>query len=179
MILWTIQHRDAYKKMMDTGTLQADGQHSPCLDDFRESYRWMAEQMIKRIGNPPRGIVYPVWAWYQWEGKRKRPDMRTHGRGCGEKGTPITLLTIDVPEKHILLSDFDYWHFVLNDIPLRFSKDGKIENCSETEKLKSWEKIFDTAYRIEGDEDTPISTQAVLWEIKKEWLIKAENFITR
>ena len=105
--------------------------------------------------------------------------MRTHGRGCGEKGTPITLLTIDVPEKHILLSDFDYWHFVLNDIPLRFSKDGKIENCSETEKLKSWEKIFDTTYRIEGDGDTPMSTQAVLWEIKKEWLIKAENFITR
>lgn len=29
------------------------------------------------------------------------PLMRTHGRGCGEKGTPITLLTIDVPEKHI------------------------------------------------------------------------------
>ena len=107
------------------------------------------------------------------------PRMRTHGRGCGEKGTPITLLTIDVPEKHILLSDFDYWHFVLNDIPLRFSKDGKIENCSETEKLKSWEKIFDITYRIEGDEDTPMSTQAVLWEIKKEWLIKAENFITR
>ena len=101
MILWTIQHRDAYKKMMGTGTLQADGQHSPCLDNFRELYRWMAEQMIKRIGDPPEGIVYPVWAWYQWEGKRKRPDMRTHGRGCGEKGTPITLLTIDVPEKHI------------------------------------------------------------------------------
>ena len=81
--------------------------------------------------------------------------------------------------KHILLSDFDYWHFVLNDIPLRFSKDGKIENCSETEKLKSWEKIFDITYRIEGEEDAPVSTQAVLWEIKKEWLIKAENFITR
>lgn len=57
MLLWTIQHRDAYKKMMDTGTLQADGQHSPCLDDFRESYRWMAEQMIKRIGSAERYCI--------------------------------------------------------------------------------------------------------------------------
>ena len=27
---------------------------------------------------PPNDVIYPVWAWYQWEGVRKRPDMRTH-----------------------------------------------------------------------------------------------------
>ena len=57
--------------------------------------------------------------------------------------------------------------------------EGRIERCSETEKLKSWEKIFDITYRIEGDEDSPVSTHAVLWEIKKEWEIKAEKFVSR
>ena len=41
--------------------------------------------------------------------------MRAHGRNWGEKGTPIVLLTIDVPDNLVLLSDFDYWHCVLND----------------------------------------------------------------
>ena len=72
----------------------------------------MAEQMKKRIGNPPAGVDLPVWAWYQWEGKRNRPDMRQHGRSS-DKGVSIVLLTIDVPEEHVLLSDFDYRHRLL------------------------------------------------------------------
>ena len=47
MLLWTIQHRDAYKKMMDTESLRVDEQHSPCIDSFEKLYQWMTEQMIK------------------------------------------------------------------------------------------------------------------------------------
>lgn len=46
----------------------------------------MANQMKMRIGNAPEGVTFPVWAWYQWEGKRKRPDMRIHGRSWSKKG---------------------------------------------------------------------------------------------
>ena len=38
-----------------------------------------------------------------------------HGRNWGEKGTPVVLLTIEIPDNLVLLSDFDYWHCVLND----------------------------------------------------------------
>jgi hypothetical protein len=44
------------------------------LEDWRFEYDWMVEQMRIRIGNPPPGVRYPVWAWHQWEGKRKKPD---------------------------------------------------------------------------------------------------------
>lgn len=179
MLLWTIQHREAYEVLLEKGYLRADDKYLPDGDCFARSYRWMSEQMQKRLSVAPHGVTYPVWAWYQWEGKRKRPDMRTHNKGYGAKGTPIVLLTVDVPEKFVLLSDFDYWHFVLNDMPLRFDENGEIEECPETEKQDSWEKIFDFTYRYPGDEDMPLSTQATLWEITKEWVLKAEHFISR
>ena len=25
------------------------------------------------------GVTLPVWAWYQWEGVRKKPDLRKEG----------------------------------------------------------------------------------------------------
>ena len=179
MILWTIQRHGAYEKLLKDGLFRVAEKYLPEEECFKRSYQWMAEQMSVRIGAPPTGVANPVWAWYQWEGKRKRPDMRTHNKGYGGKGTPIVLLTIDVPEKCVLLSDFDYWHFVLNDMPLLFTVNGVIASCSESEKRESWKQIFDISYRFEGDEDMPISTQATLWEIKKEWVLKAECFKSR
>ena len=69
MILWTIQNKLAYESMKETGVLRVDENY--ILDDlFKEPYLWMASQMKKRIGNPPEGVIFPVWAWYRWEGNR-------------------------------------------------------------------------------------------------------------
>ena len=114
MRLWTIQSKDAFNKMQKTGLLRADEEHLLFDGDLKDSYLWMSDQMSKRIGPPPSGVRFPVWAWYQWEGIRKRPDMRHHCRGSN-KEEEIVLLTIEVPDDQVLLSDFDYWHFVLND----------------------------------------------------------------
>ena len=177
MILWTIQDLKPYEKMLASGSLRADEKFILC-EEFKQPYLWMTEQMIKRIGLPPEGVTLPVWAWYQWEGKRKRPDMRSQGRHYGEKGMPIVLLTIDVPPDCVLLSDFDYWHFPLNDVPYPLL-DDTAASCSEEEKHSGWENIFDIDRRLPGDEDLPLSTQATLWEIRKEWVVKAEHFIAR
>lgn len=133
--------------------------------------------MKKRIGNAPEGVIFPVWAWFQWEGKRKRPDMRFHGRNWGEKGTPIVLLTIDVPEHCILLSNFDYWHCVLNDFEITNSDEER--EYSEEEKRKSWERIFDITCSFDGEEYQMLTTQATMWEIRSEWVKKVEHFISR
>lgn len=177
MILWTIQHAIAYEKMHQTGVLRADKDY--ILDEiFRDSYLWMTEQMKKRIGEPPNGVTFPVWAWYQWEGKRKRPDMRVHGRNWAKKGTPIVLLTVDVPENLVLLSDFDYWHCVLNDTAIICPYDATV-NYSEKDKQQSWENIFDITCSFSDEIHQSLSTQATLWEIKSEWVRKAEHFISR
>jgi len=177
MILWTIQHEHAYGKMEKTGVLRADKNYI-FSEFFEKSYLWMSNQMEKRIGHAPEGVIFPVWAWYQWEGKRKRPDMRIHGRNWGEKGTPIVLLTIDVPEDCVLLSDFDYWHCVLNDGDIIFPYD-ETAVYSEAEKRRSWENIFYIDCSFDGEEHHILTTQATLWEIKREWVKKAEHFISR
>ena len=177
MILWSIQHELAYQKMKRLGVLRA----TPNLiveDCFKDSYLWMAEQMKKRIGEPPEEVTFPIWAWYQWEGKRKRPDMRVHGRGWGALGTPIVLLTIDVPINLVLLSDFDYWHCVLNDSNIIFPYDDK-SAYSEEDKRKSWENIFDISCSFDGEIHEFLTTQATMWEIRTEWVKKAEHFISR
>jgi hypothetical protein len=177
MILWTIQHEIAFEKMITTGVLRTDSDHLLFDGDLVTAYRWMAEQMRIRIGAPPEGVEFSVWAWYQWEGKRKRPDMRTHGL-WGEKGTPIVLLTLDVPDDKVLLSDFDYWHCVLNDCEIIFPY-SETACYTEEEKRKSWENIFDISCSFVDNKETSLSTQATLWEIKREWVIKAEHFISR
>lgn len=164
MILWTIQHRHSYENMKKYGVLRADEEH--LLDDcFKDAYLWMSTQMKNRIGNPPKGVIFPVWAWYQWEGKRKRPDMRSFGRRWAERGTPIVLLTVDVPNNCVLLSDFDYWHIVLNNGAVIFPYD-ETAVYSQKEKEKSWENIFDIECSFE-EQNQPRTTQATLWEIKK------------
>lgn len=177
MILWSIQHKEDYELLLKTGYLRCN--HIQLLRTmeypFIQAYEWMAEQMENRISISPKGIRFPIWAWYQWEGKRKQPDLRVHGRGWSEKGTHLVLLTIDAPDECVLLSDFDNWHFVINNEPL--TNDNSAIH-SEEEKKKSWENIFISNKAISKSTDS-LSIQATLWEIKAEWVLNIKHFISR
>ncbi len=108
--LWTIQHEDAWMQLQQAGLLRADPDRVP--EDFRRAYDWMAEQMARRIGNPPNGVWYPLWAWYRWEGKHRPRDLRCSG--YGERGTPMVQMELEIEESRVLLSEFDSWHTVLS-----------------------------------------------------------------
>lgn len=70
--------------------------------------------MSRRIGEPPLGVRYPVWAWFQYENERsRRPDLRRSAHG--PSGTRAVLIEFDIAEDQVLLSDFDLWHYVLNE----------------------------------------------------------------
>ena len=176
MLLWSIQHLGAYEELLKTGTLRANEEYMICPDVFLKPYEWIAAQMNKRIGPPPKGVRFPIWAFYQWEGQRKRLDMRTHRR-WGKAGTPIVLLTIDVPDELVLLSNFDMWHCVLNQSLCPIAEEDDIEEPTQEEIENSWNNIFS----IDADApywDTPKTTQATFWELRREWVIKAEHFVS-
>ncbi len=177
MILWSVQHRAAYEELLKTGTLRAN-EDFIWKDVFQKSYHWMCRQMKERIGESPKGVRYPVWAWYQYEGKRKRPSMRKLRKRYGNPGTPLVVLTIDVPDDNVLLSDFGYWHHVLNDVHMVFPFDVDVHYPQDV-KEKSWENIFDITCSFDDGETTVISTQATMWEIKKEWVQKVKYFVGR
>lgn len=205
MILWTIQDYAAYQKLTETGILLADEEYVFEKDYFEPVYRWLYEQMIKRIGYPLAGVKYPVWAWYQWDGKRKKPDMRKSA--YAERGKKVVRLTVKVEDKDVLLSDFDLYHSPLNYGYLSLTEEEDnyfdaeykllgfeyhdLQDCSIRtpemlklrEKMKrSWERIFDinlepNDWIVESMDKKSI--QATMWCIRKDQIIKAEEFIAR
>jgi hypothetical protein len=199
--IWTIQDYQAFEQLVNTGELVVAEKFIEMLDYWRYAYDWMAEQMRIRIGNPPPCVKYPVWAWYQWEGKRKKPDMRSRH---GEPGRRIVRLTLELDKKDMLLSDFDLWHMPLNHGYLSLSEqedeefDNEYKKCCYSyhdlkdcsintpamkllrEKMtKSWERIFDLTlepndWLIEPMEKKSIQT--TLWSIRQDQVVKAEVF---
>lgn len=189
MILWTIQPEEVFNLIQTTGVYRCDLEQSFMKDYAEPQYHWLVSQMRKRIGQPPEGVTYPVWAWYKWRVDRRKPDLRTERWYCGSKGDKFFRLEIEIPDNQVLLSDFDGWAgIILNDGLLSYSE----EESEEIEKLynsltpegqkemrsKNWEKVFDiTPYSSEwmcrGE-----SIQATFWELRKEQIRKATMFMT-
>ena len=83
MRLWTTMPARVYKETIEkTGIYQCDPDKSEVLtwDDsgrqFANAYDWMSRYMTEKIGPPPEGIKYPVWAWYRLRTRQARPDLR-------------------------------------------------------------------------------------------------------
>ena len=175
MILWTIQHKEAYLRMMRNGVLRADNAHLFCEDDFLTAYNWMSQQMCLRVSEPPNGVQYPVWLWHTWEGESKRPDMRRSAYAA--PNTPIVLLTVEIPNETVLLSDFDRWNIVMNEHYLAVDADDDFPHSPE-EISESWSRIFDVS-SANPYYSSSLSIQATAWEVRKEWVKKAEFFTAR
>lgn len=78
MRLWTIQGIAIYEQLQREGVAYCT---KPVMGDmpiFVRAYHWMAEQMRKRIGEPPvKGIEYPMWAWYQYNSAKDKKPRRS------------------------------------------------------------------------------------------------------
>ncbi|MBR0090431.1 MAG: DUF3841 domain-containing protein [Lachnospiraceae bacterium] len=186
MKLWTIQTLEVYEIIEKRGIFHCDFRRSWMKSYYRNQYAWLAGQMRKRIGNPPRGVQYPIWAWYQWEGIRKKPDLRRERWHNGNAGDQYVCMEIDIPDDEVLLSDFDAWSIILNDGLLSSTEeeDKRIErkyNAVSKEgqrimKEKNWEGVFDLSqldneWMIRGD-----SIQATFWELKKDHIKTVRHF---
>jgi len=176
MKLWTIQEQGWWENCLKREHFKADRRFQNRYIS-NTGYKWMQKQMIKRIGPSPNGIL---WAWYRYrDEKRPVPDLRCGGHL--RKGTPSVFVEFEIPECQMLISDFENWHFPLNNWYLGTNR--ILEKQIDTYKNKeypgyiqkiieqSWEKIF----RIK--KGRPL--QATLWEIPLEGITKIKFFIAR
>lgn len=124
MIVWTIQPYEVYQEILDEGCFYCDPRRSINLTGdlgFQHAYHWMIREMIKKIGPAEKKNCYPIWAWYRsHEYKHQHPDFRW-GRDYQDE----VCIELEIPETQVLLSDFNAWHFVLNDW---FHSDAKNQN---------------------------------------------------
>ncbi len=200
MYLWSIQEEKVWQVIQDTGVYRCDPYKSdllkPMQDElvgkkrdpqFETAYEWLAEQMEKRVGPRPEGVRFPVWAWYQYGGKRKS-DLRKERWTNGKGGERMLCLELEVPDDEVLLSDFHAWHFVLNGWPISDTEeesekiDEFLEQVGNKEAeaflRKNWERAldinpFENDWTSRGDD-----VQATFWEMKREYVKKARSFVT-
>ncbi len=187
MRVWTIQKPEAYADLIKNGYYRTNSAYIE--ESKKRAYDWYAHQLENRICPKPADTDYPVWAWHKKDNLQKKPDFRMSG--YAPEGTELVCLELEVPNDLILLSDYDDWTFVLNDLYLHDTvreNDWDIENemlesLSEDElkraKEISWEKIFDIRQTYTIKACRGINVQAAFWEIKREyirntWFFKAK-----
>lgn len=184
-LLWTIQTEEAFREFERNGVLRANESFLFCEDYYRFAYDWLSRQMVQRIGTPPENVRYPVWAWYQWEGKRKRMDQRLSG--YAKRGTPLVQITFEADPDSFLLSDFDMWHIVLAK---QYAANSEAEwdrfyeanpHPTQSDVEPSWDRIFDLSCCTPDWDCEPErkSIQATLWQIKMSQVKKVEHFLAK
>lgn len=123
MKYYTIQKLYAWEDAKERGYLTGNKAY---IDEecFLSSYIWMMKQMAKRIKN--YNNEFPIWLW-----------LDTSNICFNELlNDEWVLLEINVSDEQVLLSNFEAWHFVLNNWD--FDEENKTIS-----KEQSWEYIFD------------------------------------
>lgn len=187
--VWLVRTSRALSELLDTGVLR--GHRRYVYEDFLPAYKWLRAQMRKRLGaGATQG--YPVWVWYQYsDASHRRPDLRhTAHLPKGVQGVRIEL---EVPEDKLLLSDFELWHYPLNNWYLpcseadgeRFeqslAKSGPSPSRIQKEKEKSWERVLDLEFSDPdiAEERSKKSIQACLWEVTLDQVVNVDTFTAR
>lgn len=177
MILWSIQPIKVYEQIQKNGRYLVDSRLSDNFKDFKDSYSWLKEQMsIKGIKNKNNNEI--IWAWHTYNGKHEMSDMKDIRNMFS--GDNEVILEIDIPDEEVVLSDYNTWHFVLNN---SWIDDSTCEeeweknrswyeslSFEEREHLKkeSWQKVFDVEPFISEWVIKGMYVQASFFELKSE-----------
>ena len=177
MILWTSQEEAVYNELLKTGVYRCDLNLSP-MKDCRKQYDWLVRQMKQRIGPPPEQVTYPVWAIYQQSGKHRKPDLRRERWAVGCNGERFACLEIEIPDRDVLLSDFDAWCMLLSDFLISDTEqegcclEAQYEALSPSEKRrmkeKNRERVFNLSPLNNGWSRRGYYIQANFWELRLE-----------
>ena len=152
--------------------------------EFDAAYEWIAYQMKKRIGPPPDGVEFPVWAWYKQNGKHKKPDLRSERWGYGPGEEEYACIELEVPDELVLLSDFDEWHMILNNWIISDTEEeenqleslynGLTPEAQKRFQFMNWERALNTAPLNNGWTIRGEWVQATFWELRKEMIRNAK-----
>ncbi len=185
MRLWTVQPVDVYEDILKTGLYRCD-KKKIVLPELIPYYDWMVKELKKKIGDPPEGVEYPVWAIHTDNWKHKRLDLRSVRWRFGKKGDRLACIEVEIPDEKVVLSDYDAWSIILVNGLITETKeesdklDHIYDNLPEDEKIKmkeeNWQRVFDVS-TFENEWTTRgKNIQASFWELKKEQIVDVRYF---
>ena len=192
MRLWTMQPIEVYEVLMRDGVFRCNPEKVG-EPSFLDRYGWMNKRLNEK-DEKPDGVEYPIWAWYRFNSKENKPDLR---HSCyGTRGEKMVCLELEITDEKVLLTDFDLWHFVLNDwwldpelfndvyVEEDYDRNQKwFKGLSKERQREEKEKSWDIILNIEPFDSDWISrgkyVQAVFWELKMEYVKKVQFFTAR
>lgn len=200
MRLYSIQPLSVWESLCLEEVITAKPVFDKDDQQWEIAYSWLAEQMIARgidaLGNAPPS--YPMWAWYWYNGPSSaKPDLRHSQMKQWSSKERMVMLTLEMDDKRVLLSDYDAWHACLNYWYLGFVKDTnnfsrrlKRElntNYYQTKPLPgvydqqlkdSWNQIFNLAHvsKILHSKHEAQIVQATFWQLTRQDVIIATEF---
>ena len=183
MTVWTNQPLEALEELERTGAFRCIPEKSMNLtkpDSLRKPYAWLAEKMLQRIGSRPQGVSTPIWAWHTWNFEHRCPDPES--AAFLKRTSERVLLTLDIPEAEMVLTDFEAWQTVMQGsyVSGAMTEEEAVREEMWLENLDepaldaairdSWDRVFEIS-RVE----TPVLVrgrfiQATFWEIRKEYI---------
>lgn len=189
MILWTIQPVNVWRMIQDTGLYRCDPKLCSMPEpEVADKYNWLIRQMAQRIGPPPEGVIYPVWAWYKQKGKHKKPDLRSERWGYVSADEDYTCIEFEIPDEQVLLSDYDSWYIILNNCLFTDSLEEWDQKYAYYDSLpiaeqkaykeKDWEKVFDITPFKNNWTQRGDWVQATVWELRKDMIRDVRFFRT-
>lgn len=151
--LWTIQSAEVYDQLQKNGYYIPNEKHIILLDEeeFKKAYNWMTRQMNKFEIKNIYGNKYPIFAWYKFDGhlavgkyfEELKEMIETNG----------VFMELEIEADRVLLSDFDKWHYVLNDFIPEFEYwKNKDETLDEFQKKILHETYWDDIFNIKNSE---------------------------
>lgn len=182
LTLWTIQALAGWQRAEQQGVLRAD--ESRVFHLWHRAFRWMAEQMTRRV--PAHHGGYPVWAWYY-------ADTVPDPAGLSPGGQAGVCVEFRAPRSEVLLSSFDAWHSVVNDwylslddaeeedwvrrYPDEADPNRRSAEC-QAEIERSWERVFDLELlkRSPHWADRSAVVQAAVPEVRLDQVVSVRYF---
>ena len=189
MTLWTMQPVQIWNMIQETGVYRCNPAKSSMLElEFTSKYSWLIRQMEKRIGPPPDGVEYPVWAWHTQKWKHTMPDLRSERWSYGSGDEEYTCIEFELPDNQVLLSDFDAWCIILNDgLPgeseaesdrMDAYYDTLTPDEQEAFKNENWQGAFDLTPMDNDWMTRGRWIQATVWKLRKEMIRDVRFFVT-
>jgi hypothetical protein len=131
--------------------------------EYHGAWNWTPSAIVhrcsSRMGHKPSAIPRRRW----------HADHLRKLEGFYDWIDGLDLITLDIPEDRLLLTDFDLWHYVLNQWPI--TEDDDLDDLSYEDMAATWTKSI-----------LPLDTmhdyvQATFWEILPSDVIAIEHVI--
>ena len=165
MIVYHLSRKELVGKLRKKKMLTVD--KTKIERDYVRCYRRMVEQMHLRMYCQTKSDNYPWWAWYigsrdELGNVRYKPDLSSEY--FLNKGTDAVMLTLDIPDEEILLSNFLVWSLNM----------GRMDSDCDKHLLSVWKHVFDIDKEKAFQQN--LLVQATFWFLRWSDVINVEYF---